>query len=248
MNTMSIFLFQKRRVSPFMLSVKKLIPIKWLPWLFRTFACFQFFSAIAILFVLVHTIKGSWFTRAFYILENQWLVILSWISSMLGIGAMSSIFLVLIGFLNPKYRLVLNWAWMISLIGGVALCINHIIQMFLIPILSEYLLLMPSEQLFVHLHQWDQLLFPIMMFFGPSCIAICGFAFTLAMFKTKPFSSLLSWWSFAIWFILFISAISGRWFLPAVPVLQVIAIFLYAPWLWKIGKDLSTSPELFVRD
>lgn len=228
-----------------MKETKRIIPIEWLPWIFRIFACFQMVSAFAILFVLVQTIQGPWFTRAFYILENEWLVVLSWGSSMLGIGAMIGIFLLLISLLNPKYRLLLNWAWMVSLIGGVALFINHMVQMFLIPVLYEYLLLMPSEQLFAHLHEWDRLLFPVMVVFGPTCIAICGFVFTVAMFETKPFTTLLSWWSFAIWFILLISAISGRWFVSAVPVLQVISIFLYAPWLWKIGGYLRTSPESF---
>jgi len=220
----------------------------WLPWLFRGFAFFQFVSALATLFVLVQTIQGPWLTRAVYIMQNEKLVMLSWGSSMLGILSMISMFSLLIGMLNPRFRLLLIWAWMVSLIGGVALFINHFIQMFLVPALSELFLLMPTERLLDHLHGWDQLLLPVMVVFGPTCIALCGLVFTAAMFKTKHFSSSFSWWSFAVWFVLLGSAISGRWFASAVPALQVTAIFIHVPWLWQMAERLHSPPESFVME
>jgi hypothetical protein len=211
----------------------------WFSWVFRCSALLHFTAAVFILFVLTQAANGSWLKRSVYILEHEKLVIISWISSLLSILAVIGTFAILMVTLDRNFRLILQWAWMISVIGGVALILNHLAQIFLFPALSWLLLNMPRPELAIYLEQWDSLLTPVVQVFGPSCFAISGLIYTAVMFRTRGFSLTLSWWSFCVWTVLLLGATLFRWAEWAVPFFQGLAIFMYIPWLWYVAEHVK---------
>lgn len=211
----------------------------WFSWVFRGSAVIHVTAAIFMLFGLMQTTNSSLMVRSTYILMNKNFVLLSWFSSSLAILSVIGTFTILTFALDKVYRPLLQWAWMISLIGGAAVFINHLIQMTVIPALSELFMLMPSADLAVYMYKWDQLLDQVVGVFSPTCFAISGLIYTAAMFKTRDFSSKLSWWSLVVWIILLIGAVIFRWVAEVVPVLLGVAIFIYIPWLWYVAEQVK---------
>jgi hypothetical protein len=159
--------------------------------------------------------------------------------SILAVLPLIGTFTILTFALDKTYRPVLQWAWMISVIGGSAIVVNHFIQMTVIPTLSELFLLNPSIELARHMVEWDHLLYQLVGIFSPSCFAISGLIYTGVMFRTPGFSSKLSWWSFSIWTILLLGIVLYRWIHGIVPVVMGMVILIYIPWLWYAGEQVK---------
>ncbi|MBA4495463.1 DUF4386 family protein [Paenactinomyces guangxiensis] len=211
----------------------------WFSWVFRGSAFLHILAAVFMLCVLAQTTKGSLIVRSTYISANQTLVVISWFASSLAILSVIVTFTVLTFALDKTYRPLLQWAWMISVIGGAAIFLNHFIQMTVISALSELFILMPSPELASHMYEWDKLLQQVIGVFSPSCFAISGLIYTAVMFRTRDFPSSLSWWSFLIWTILLTGAIVFRWEQEAEQVLLGVAIFIYIPWLWYAADQVK---------
>lgn len=211
----------------------------WFAWIFRGSAFLHFAAAVFMLFVLAQTAGGSIPVRSAYISQNETLVIISWMMSILAVLSLIGTFTILTFALDKTYRPLLQWAWMISVIGGSAIVVNHFIQMTVIPTLSELFLIMPSIELAEHMVEWDQLLSQLVGIFSPSCFAISGLIYTGVMFRTPGFSSKLSWWSFSVWTILLLGTVAYRWIHGIVPIVLGVVIFIYIPWLWYVGEQVK---------
>ncbi|WP_124726522.1 hypothetical protein [Staphylospora marina] len=205
-------------------------------WLFRCSAVLHAAAALLVLFVLARATEGSWLKRSLYLVSHENLVILSWVSSLLSVLAVVGTFAVLVSTLNRDFRLILQWAWLIGLIGAAALILNHLAHILLFPPLVRMLVDVPRPDLVVHMEQWEQLLSPVVQVFAPTCFAVCGLIFTGAMFRTRGISVLHAWWSLGVWAILLLGALSVWWSAEAVAWFQGFAVFMYIPWLWSMGE------------
>jgi hypothetical protein len=214
---------------------------RWFSLFFRGAACLQAIAGFAMLFVLFRSYQGSWWHRALFIAANEQMLKLAWTSSLLAIFAVIGTFSILVVALDREFRIILQWAWMISLIGGTAFLINHLVQMMLLPLLSEWFIQIPSPNLLFHLHRWDRLLDWISFGFGPGCLAVSGLIFTAVMFRTREFSLSVNWGSFAVWSILLLESVSFRWMEVGVPVFLSLAFLIYIPWLFFTAEQLQPT-------
>ncbi|MFC7440731.1 hypothetical protein [Laceyella putida] len=211
----------------------------WFAWVFRSSACLHGLAGLFMLFVLVHAMNGSWVMRTKFIVQNEWLVTVSWSSLLLSSLSFVSTFGILTYALDKQFRLILQWAWMIQLIGNAALALHYVIQMVLYPVLLKYLVHMPTTALLHHVKEWDALLSHLATVFAPSCLAVGGFIYTAAMFYTQGFSRRLSWWSLSIWIMLLAGSVVVHWSLSTFSVFLGLTLAFYVPWLWKAAKELK---------
>jgi hypothetical protein len=191
------------------------------------------------LFVLMQTANRPWFSRSVYFLENEKWIMISWISSFLAVLFLIGTFTILLFALDKNFRIILQWAWMIQLIGGSAFLLYQLVQLLLFPLLIRLFLRVPTMGLIQHMNQWDRLLTEMVGVFGPSCWAIGGLIFTAVMFRTRDFSLILSWWSLGVWTIVLTGAALFRFLGASVSLLQGLAIFMYIPWLWHVANQVK---------
>lgn len=211
----------------------------WFQWLFRGSAFLHFTSSLFTLFVLMQVVGGSKMVRMHYFLYNEHWVIIAWVSSLIAILSVVATFSVFTITFDQSYRIILWWAWMISLIGAITISLNHFIQVTLIPNLFKLLWQMPSSDLARHMQQWDDLLSLITNMYAPSCFAISGLIYTAVMFKTRFFSRLLNWWSLLIWGVLLGGTIAFNYIDEWVPYFIGGSILMYIPWLWVVGGKIK---------
>ncbi|TCS92805.1 hypothetical protein [Hazenella coriacea] len=211
----------------------------WFHWLFRGSACLHFTSSLFMLFVLMHVVGGSFGVRMNYFLYNEHWVIVSWLSSLLAIFSMVATFSIFTFALDQSYRIILRWAWLISVIGAVAILLNHFMQVTIIANLFKLFWQMPSYDLANHMQQWDDLLSLIMKLYAPTCFAISGLIYTAVMFRTHFFSKVLNWWSLSIWGVLLGGTVVFNYIQEWFPYFIGSSIFMYIPWLWIVGGKMK---------
>ncbi|AUS07753.1 hypothetical protein C1X05_02230 [Laceyella sacchari] len=213
----------------------------WFAWVLRSSACLHGLAGLFMLFVLVHALRGDWLMRTQFVVQNEWLVTVSWSSMLLSSLGLVCSFGILTFALNKQFRFILHWAWLIQLIGSSALALHYVIQMVLYPALMKYFVHMPTSALLSHINKWDDLLSHLATVFAPSCLAIGGFIYTAAMFYTPGFSRWLSWWSLLVWSLLLAGSVVVHWSLSTFSVLLGLTLACYVPWLWKAAKELMLS-------
>jgi hypothetical protein len=211
----------------------------WFSWVFRGSACLHLVSVLLILFVLLQMAGRPWLSRSVYFMENEKWIMIAWVSTFLAVLSFLVNYTILLFALNHRFRLILQWAWLIQLIGGAVFLLYHLVQMFLFPLMVRLFLQMPTLKLVQHLDQWDQLLTQMVSVFGPTCWAIGGLIYTAVMFRTRDFSPVLSWWSLIVWTVVLTGAVIFRWVGSDVSFLQGFAIFMYIPWLWNMGEQVK---------
>ncbi|MGA8943490.1 MAG: hypothetical protein WB502_12380 [Thermoactinomyces sp.] len=211
----------------------------WLLWVFRGSACLYLTAVIFLLFVLVHLADGSWMVRFEYWQSNELLVMVSWLFSLFAILSTAAIFTILLFALDRHFRVILQWAWFIQLIGSVALLIHVLIQMLVYPPLMEAAWETTNPSIFRYLDNWEQLLVPVASVFVPSCWAISGLIYTAVMFRTRNFSHHFKWWSLAVWGMVLTGAIIFRWVGVFATFWQGAAVLLFIPWVWFVAEDLK---------
>ncbi|MBA4543371.1 MULTISPECIES: hypothetical protein [Thermoactinomyces] len=213
----------------------------WFSWVFKGSACLHFVSVLLILFVLLQMAKQPWLSRSVYFLEHEKWVMLAWVSSFLAVLSFLAIYTILLFALNDRFRIILQWAWLIQLIGGAVFLLYHLVQMLLFPLMVHLFLQMPTLNLIRHLEEWDSLLIRMVGVFGPTCWAIGGLIYTAVMFRTREFSPFLSWWSLLVWTVVLAGVVSFRWMGFHVSFLQGFAIFIFIPWLWNMGEQVKSG-------
>lgn len=211
----------------------------WFAWIFRSSACLHGLAGLFMLFVLVHALNGSWVMRMKFIVQNEWLVTVSWSSMLLSSLGLVSTFGILIYLLDRQFRLLLQWAWLIQLIGSSALALHFVIQMLMYPVLMKYLADVPTSPLVSYVQEWDALLLHLVTVFAPSCLSVGGFIYSAAMFYSQGFSRQLSWWFFSVWILLLAGSVVVHWSLSTFSVLLGLTFISYVPWLWKVAKELG---------
>lgn len=212
---------------------------QWFLWVFRGSACLYFTTVIFLLFVLFQLANGSWLVRFEFLRANELLVMVSWLFILFAILSVAAIFTILLFALDGHFRVILQWAWFIQLIGSVALLIHVLIQMLVYPPLLEVAWKTTNPSIFLYLDNWESLLIPIVSVFAPSCWAISGLIYTAVMFRTGNFSHHFNWWSLAVWGMVLTGAIIFRWVGAAATFWQGAAILLFIPWVWFVAEDLK---------
>jgi hypothetical protein len=210
-------------------------------WSLRTSACFLFLSVFAILFVLVDVCHGSIAERFSYISENYVLVQIAWSLNFVALLAICFVFTMLFFHLNRTYRPILQMAWFISLVALCASTLYHIIEIAMMPNLMKWSISISTESAHATLLVWDQILDHLGGIFIPTSLAIGGLIYTGVMFQTKEIPSLLSYWSFLIWSFVLLGSFFVSFLGAFVLFLLSIAILLYVPLIWQIGKIVKNS-------
>lgn len=207
-------------------------------WIFKGSALLHINAVILILFFLTETSKSSFFERSQFLLAHENWIMISWISSIVAICSVVATFSILTVSLNRTYLVILQCAWFISVIAAVIAFLAHFVHMTIIPTLVEWVSAKPSFHLILHLKEWEQLLTRLITQIVPICFAISGFFYTAVMFFTQRFPKRLSWWSFSIWTLL----LFGVFFLKQIQMnffYALLVLFIYVPWLWKVGESLN---------
>jgi hypothetical protein len=210
-------------------------------WSLRTSACFLFLSVFSILFVLVDVCHGSIAERFTYISENYVLVQIAWILNFVALFAICFVFTMLFFHLNRTYRPILQMAWFISVVALCASTLYHIIEIVMMPNLMQWSMSISTESAHDTLLVWDQILDHLGGIFIPTSLAIGGLIYTGVMFQTKEIPSVLSYWSFLIWSLVLIGSFFVSFLGAFVLFLLSIAILLYVPLIWQIGKIVKNS-------
>lgn len=211
----------------------------WFLWVFRGSAFLHFMTVIFVMFVLFHLGDGSWLKRFHFLRANEALVTISWVSILIAVLSVFAIFTILLFILDRHFRVVLQWAWFIHLIGSVSLFIHVFVQMFIYPLIMEMAWETTNPLLFHHLDDWENLLIPVISVFVPTCWSIGGLIYTAVMFQSQGFSHWLHWWSLIIWGMVLSGAVIVRWIGSSVVFWQGAAILLFIPWLWYVAEDLK---------
>jgi hypothetical protein len=128
------------------------------------------------------------------------------------------------------------------MIGTVAAFIFHLIQVMIIPTLSELFFYAPSTDLIKHILDWDRILMNLSELFIPLCFSIAGLIFTFVMFYDRGFTISLCWWSLGLWGFLFISSINFSWIKYKELFVSVI-ILLYIPWTWNVSNTVKSREK-----
>lgn len=207
-------------------------------WIFKGSALLHINAIFLILLFLSETFQGSLIQRTQFHLTYQNWIFASWICSIIAICSVVATFSVLTFSLNRSFHILLNCAWFISIVAAAIAFLYHFVQMTMIPGLMEWISVKPSVHLIIYLNKWEVLLTQLITRVVPICFAISGFFYTVVMFWTQQFPKKLSWWSFAIWALLLFGVIllkqvSIHW------LYAILVIFLYVPWLWKVGESLD---------
>lgn len=208
---------------------------RWLPWVFRGSALLQFNAMIFLLFVLAQSSRGSIKDRLEFMTEQDHWVIIAWLSSVVAIFSIVASFTALNFLLNRTYRIILQCAWFVAVVGAMIAFLDHFIQMTIIPTLLEWIVRQPSGKLVAHLGEWQWLQVRLVTLIIPSCFAISGLIYTAVMFRTSVFPRILSWWSFVVWSLLLCGVLFSQSHEYLYFFYASLILFGYIPWLWMMA-------------
>ena len=207
-------------------------------WVFKGSALLHVNAVVLILFFLTEVNRGSLVERSNFLLTYQNWILVSWLISIIAIFSVVATFSILTFSLNRSYLVVLNCAWFISIVAAALAFLAHFVQMTIIPTLVEWISESPSFHLILYLKKWEHLLTQLFTQIVPICFAISGFFYTAVMFYTRRFPKKLSWWSLSIW----LSLLLGVFFLKQFQMnlfYALLVLFIYVPWLWKVGESFN---------
>ncbi|OYD07001.1 hypothetical protein [Paludifilum halophilum] len=208
----------------------------WYPWLAKSAAAINLTAVVLSFLFLVRIGHGSLGERMSYIVSNETAVIWSWGSGILATTTMTGIFCVLLLVLDQRYRAILQMALMIWITGAATGILHDLIQMTVIPALSQLFLQVPTENLAQTIIQWEKLLVRWAGVFGFTCYAISGLIYTAVMFRTNHFPDRLARYSFGVWTFLLLSAVLVRWLTPFFPWMTTLSLLALVPWFWQLGR------------
>lgn len=207
----------------------------WIGWLLKSSAFFHFISFLCIFFALTQATSGSIVNRLLYIYANKSWVVLFWSSTTISLLFLMFTFTLLFFLMDSAYRLILQCAWLISLIGTVSALIFHFFQMLIMPTLSELFIFQPTIGLLHHIQDWDFILNKMSGNFIPLCFAIAGLIFSGVMFCDRSFSFHLCWWSLIIWVLVLFGGLSYHW-MEYKTFFWALILMIYIPWVWQISQ------------
>ncbi|WP_140413503.1 hypothetical protein [Marininema halotolerans] len=215
--------------------------VLWSPWVVRSAALSNLIAAMMSLILLSLGGSGSLGERMYSIEVNEWVYRWSWGIGIVSVVGMTSVFFILLCMMDAQYRGILQMAFMIWIVGACGWVLTDLIQIRLMPVLSELFMKTPTADLVEHIIKWEHLLFRLTGIFGLSCYAISGLIYTAVMFRTKGMPMVMSRYFFMIWcFVLFIS-IAAQWLVTWLPWLVVCTLLMLVPWFWKLGRLLPNQ-------
>lgn len=210
----------------------------WAIWLIRGTAAINLTAVVLTLLFLTRGSADSLGERMYYISSNETAVIWSWGSNLLAVLAMTGVLVALFQVLDPEYRLVLQMALCIWVIGAVSWILHDLIQMIYMPALSQLFLEVPTQQLAGHIMEWENLLGRLLGLFACSCLAVSGYIFTAVMYRTDNISNGFIRYSLIVWSVVLLSAFSFRWSPVLLPWMTACSLLLLVPWSWWLTDEL----------
>jgi hypothetical protein len=209
---------------------------EWHPWVLKGAAVVHVAALTLMGVFLTGTFRGTQTERMYYIAEHETAVFWSWASWMFATLAITLAFYVWLAGFHSMYRPVLQMALLIWIIGAATEILHDLIQMTIIPALSELFLQMPSPELAGHFNAWDRLLIRMTGVFSNTCYAISGLISTGVMFQNKRVSNGLAGWSLFIWALVLLVALCVGWLEVPVRGVVSISLLLFLPWAGMAAK------------
>ncbi|SDW79380.1 hypothetical protein SAMN05444487_106116 [Marininema mesophilum] len=210
----------------------------WTPWVARSAAVSNLVAAVMSFLLLSQGGGNSFGSRMYSIGINEVAFRWSWGVSILSVLGMTSVFFILLWFMDSQYRGILQMAFMIWIIGASGWVLHDLIQIRLMPLLSQWFLATPTGELATYIRAWEELLFRFIGIFGLTCYAISGLIYTAVMFRTKDVPIVMSRYFFVVWCFVLAIAVSAKWLISWFPWLIICTLLLLVPWFWRLSKLL----------
>lgn len=203
---------------------------EWHPWVFKGAAVVHVAALALMGAFLSGTFRGTQMERMVYIAEHETAVFWSWASWMFATLAITLSFYVWLTGFHSMYRPILQMALLIWIIGAATEILHDLIQMTIIPALSELFTQMPSPELASHFDAWDRLLIRMTGVFSNTCYAISGLISTGVMYQNKRVSNELAGLSLFIWAVVLLGALFVGWLEVPLRGMVSISLLLFLPW------------------